>query len=259
MKRKCTLHNAVTITQGVLKDWQPFEAFHYRRGPLGVVDKVFVMRRKGEPVGIIIYGMPVPNIAMRNQVTRGRYTGSGRLMSLGLLNAELRTIKRVVIDPQYRGAGLGRRLVCETLERAGTVLVEAVAVMGRVNSFLERAGMAGYPQSPPEKSIRLQGALDAVGIQRRQVACSYQLTQAIAQLPNGDRQFIMAELRLFAQAYCHNERQRKIIDDSHESIKRYAKITVAHLNSTGIYYLWKRNTQTGATYENETDPFRETC
>lgn len=259
MKRKCTLHNALTITQGTLKDWQPFESFHYRRGPVGVVDKVFVMRRKGERVGIILYGMPVPNIAMRNRVTRGRYTGSGRQISLSLLNAELRTIKRVVIAPQYRGAGLGCRLVRETLERAGTVLVEAVAVMGRVSVFLERAGMAGYAQSRPEKSIRLQGALDAVGIQRRQVACSCQLTEALELLSEGDRQFIMAELRLFAQAYYHNERQRKILDDSHEGIKRYAKITVEHLNSTGMYYLWQKNTLTGAPHENETDPFRETC
>ena len=65
-------------------------------------------------------------------------------MGLKLLNGEMRCISRVVIEPRFRGIGLGRYLVAETLARAGVELVEAMAAMGQVNPFFERAGMRRY-------------------------------------------------------------------------------------------------------------------
>jgi hypothetical protein len=53
---------------------------------------------------------------------------------------------------------LGAKLVGETLARAGTPCVEAVAVMARYNPFFEKAGMRRIAESKP--SVHVTAALE---------------------------------------------------------------------------------------------------
>jgi hypothetical protein len=66
---------------------------------------------------------------------------------------ELSTISRVVVHPKYRGIGLGKKLVAETLPLAGTQCVEAVAVMARYNPFFEHAGMQRIAENKPNPRL----------------------------------------------------------------------------------------------------------
>ena len=159
----CSVKGGIRYVRADLHSWRQLCGFHYRTGRLGCVDAVFAAEflglgprpGKGHPwrglirpprtVGVLVVSHPVPNVAVRNVATGGRYTGlRGRRMVLDLLNQELRTISRVVVHPQFRGMSLSCELVSYALPRIGTVYVEALSVMGRVNPFFERAGMIRY-------------------------------------------------------------------------------------------------------------------
>ena len=80
------------------------------------------------------------------------------------VNERMVCIRRVIIEPRYRGLGLARRLVAETMPMTGSPMVEAVSVMGRVHPFFERAGMQAFAPTPDAKTERMAAALEAVAI-----------------------------------------------------------------------------------------------
>jgi ABC-type lipoprotein export system ATPase subunit/GNAT superfamily N-acetyltransferase len=131
----------VTIEEGTTADWRAFSAYHYKSRHPGAVDRVFVMKMHGEPVGVAVYAYPQRQLRLRNLATCGRYTGSLTASErLRLLNREVRVLSRCVLDPRLRGLGLGARLVRETAPRLGVPFVECLAVMGGTNRFLDSAG-----------------------------------------------------------------------------------------------------------------------
>lgn len=64
----------------------------------------------------------------------------------------------MVVHPKYRAVDLGVKLVNETLERAGKVCVEALAVTAKYNPFFERTGMQEIAESKPNSNV-----LEAIG------------------------------------------------------------------------------------------------
>jgi hypothetical protein len=127
------------IERGTVRDYADFASMHYRRrNQVSFVDKVYVLREGigGEPLGVVVYGYPALELALRNRVTCGRFVGRAKQ-----LNRELRVLKRLVIHPDVRGCGLGHWLVRRTLDLVGVKFVECLAAMGLVNPVLEKAGM----------------------------------------------------------------------------------------------------------------------
>jgi len=246
-KRRCSLYRGITIEKGEMSDWKGLAEFHYRGHTLGPVDKVFVMRNKEvrslesgvkrqeirtrrEKVGVIVYGMPIAELRARNVVLQRRYGGfADRRMGLRLLNQEMRCISRVVIHPQYRGIGLGAHLVRETLPQAGTRMVEALAMMGRVNPFFERAGMKRYEGVVSAAAERLLEALREVGIEKNQLTDPGRLREAIGVLEQEEKQFIKREIGKYAESYMQ---RKKKVDE--------IELAVEHVLRRPVYYLWKR-------------------
>lgn len=141
----------VVVERGALEDWRRFEAFHYKGANPGAVDAVFVMKLHGRPVGVAVYSYPRKRLRLRNHVTGGRYKGGLTARERVLrLNREVRALSRCVIDPRYRGLGLGAELARRSAERMDFPLIEALAVMGGTNRFLEKAGfrMVGRCRAP---------------------------------------------------------------------------------------------------------------
>lgn len=100
--------------------------------------KILVLWHGAEPIGICVFCSPALSLRPRN-----RYFGlSGqrtRLTSRSL-NQQLVTLSRVVLHPKYRGVGLASHFVRRCCELSGWPWVEALAEMGRINPFFERAG-----------------------------------------------------------------------------------------------------------------------
>ena len=154
---------------------------------------------------------------------------------LTLLNREVRTISRVVVPPQFRGLGLAHRLVSHALPRVGTAYVEAIAVMGEINPFFERAGMVRYQVAPSQETTRLRAALESVGITDQQCTDLSSLTSSIAQLSTHQKAFVGDEMERWYRRRYH---RRWSTADSEIPAKRVTQ----HLRGQPLYFLWHNNT-----------------
>jgi len=271
--RRCSLWSGVRLGEADMGAYRALSRFHYRASTAGAVWKVYAWwwrpvgggagifgkgwsggGQRGDSgsgeynadgervVGVIVYAMPVPNVRLRNQATGGRYTGwSDRGTALRLLNAEVRCISRVVIHPQFRGMGLATELVERTLGQAGTVLVEALAAMGRVNPFFERAGMGRYEGPGSLAGERVRAALEAVGLEAwgGEAGCRGEeggVWRAVARLGQVERDLLEREMRRFCVG--RGRRGRRLA--SGEFDEAMVDYVVRQALVRPVYYLWRR-------------------
>lgn len=169
--RYCSLLKYVTLCPGTIADYHRLSRYHYRDACLGPVAAVWTLRQhiplmhlEHAVIGVIVYTYPAPNCAARNAVLGPQFSSSDRAQSLRQLNQSIRTISRVVIDPAWRGLGLAAWLVRRTLPRLNVPYIESLAVMGRFNPFLEKAGMKRYPTPDNKKTLRLALLLSELNI-----------------------------------------------------------------------------------------------
>jgi hypothetical protein len=76
----------------------------------------------------------------------------GRPAALSLVNEHMACIRRVIIEPRYRGLGLANWPMAETMPLGGTAMVEAVSVMGRVHLSWNRGGDADVCPRPENRT-----------------------------------------------------------------------------------------------------------
>jgi GNAT superfamily N-acetyltransferase len=151
-KRNCTITRDLRIAPAGADAYHKLAHFHYRDGRLGPFVAIYALdeshplrNRLQKTVGVIVYTMPAPSLELRNKATGGFFTGlGGRANQLQIVNENIRCISRVIIEPRYRGLGLASRLVRETMPMLNMPVIEAMAVMGAVNPFFEKAGMKAY-------------------------------------------------------------------------------------------------------------------
>ena len=255
-KRQCSLRQQLEIVPADMTAWHSLSEYHYRSHRLGPIDKIFAIRfkpstqpkrnisftRSGSvcPIGVIVYSLPVKNIALRNQATNNRYIGLGdRKATLQLLNKEIRCVHRIVIQPQFRGIGLGAWLVRETLPQAGTVFVEALAVMGQINPFFVKAGMTRYDGPNRPGSERILEAFRHIEISQKQLVDTKQLLNAIATLNKDKQKFIRTEMQRFAMRFSRRLRREKQPKHDPQTTELTANIVVEHAIARPIYFLWQ--------------------
>jgi len=147
--RGCSITKDLEVVRGELNDYERLAGFHYRERKAGPFAGIFALRAKGhlagrsgvKTVGVIVYRMPSMSCELRNAATGGVFAGFDRVTGLSLVNKNVRCISRVIIEPRFRGIGLANWLVRETMAEMGVAVVEAIAEMGMVNPFFEKAGM----------------------------------------------------------------------------------------------------------------------
>ncbi|MBE3071110.1 MAG: hypothetical protein IMZ66_12815 [Planctomycetes bacterium] len=188
-------------------------------------------------MGVIVFSRSPLSLAGRNRATGGRYSaaGMGRVMTAALVNRELRIVSRVVITPNWRGLGLAERLVRETLPRVGTPYVEALAAMGHVHPFFERAGMTAYPQPPSREGQRLLAAMETAGLARTDRRSGPALAAAIERLDAPMQRFLLAEIARWGRSYLGAKNHRTNRPDA----ARLCELVARHLDGVPVYYLWR--------------------
>jgi len=165
--------NSIRIQRGSRSDYLALASFHYKGAHPGAITSVFsavheaptvigrYLAREAERcvIGVLVRSLPHLGCSLRDRATHGRYRGLGGKASASLINREVRTISRVVIDPRWRGVGLAVQLVKHALLQPETVFTEALAAMGHVHPFFERAGMQRYERPPRPEHARMIDAL----------------------------------------------------------------------------------------------------
>lgn len=191
-------------------------------------------------VGAAVLSMPALRGRQRDAALDRRYAAirSARQRAR-MLNDELRCISRVVVHPQFRGLGLAVKLVRRVLRDAPTPLVEALAAMGHVHPFFEKAGMTAYRRPPHPYDARLADALATAGIDRASLMQDDEAQRLILRLPQPRRCWIERELRRWRQHAVRGEARDG--DDSQANLRAARQ----RLFCEPVYYLYARKDGTG--------------
>jgi GNAT superfamily N-acetyltransferase len=153
------------IRPGTISDYHALSRFHYRAARPATIARILVIDVSlSDTVGVLTVSMPTLNGRWRDLAWPDRFRSRDRAADTARINRELRTISRVIIDPRYRGLGLAAALVRAYLARPLTPATEAVAAMGAISPFFERAGMMPYTLAPHAREQRLAHALQATEI-----------------------------------------------------------------------------------------------
>ena len=239
--------DALRLEEGSSRDYRQLSSYHYKGHQPGAVTKVYrlvhraptvVGRYLSRPdettvVGALTRSLPHLACALRDHATAGRYRGLGAKASAHLVNREFRTISRVVIDPQWRGLGLSVRLMVHALAHPETIFTEALAAMGRVHPFCERAGMTRYDRPPHPAHARLLDALDHLGISPATLASTRAVRGHLDRCTETQQRWIERELKRWYRTGCHkvNVRIDRVqLDDLLHAARE-------HLLVQPIYYL----------------------
>lgn len=170
----------VNIHPGTLADYRPFADLHYRAGRPATCVRVLVARLEAlaEPAGVLVVSMPTLNGAWRSLAWPGEYDNS-RPGALTRLNAEVRCISRVIVDPRCRARGVAGALVRAYLARPLTRRTEAIAAMGAACPLFLRAGMREWCPPPARRDVRLIDAIESIEGLRPWMLADVQDTLAI--------------------------------------------------------------------------------
>jgi ABC-type ATPase with predicted acetyltransferase domain len=108
---------------------------------------VILLWHAAEPVGVCVFAAPVGAAAMRS-----RYfglSGARTRTALSALNEKVWVLRRVVLHPAYRGAGIATAFVRRACRLCPADWVEVLAAMGHANPVFERAGFARVGAARP--------------------------------------------------------------------------------------------------------------
>ena len=237
-ERECTVTKYLEIVCGGLAEYNYLSRFHYRQNFACPHVAIYVMKdmhparaRVAGVVGVIVYTMPAPQVALRNAATGGVFCGFGdQRLQLQMVNKYVRCISRVIIEPRYRGLGLASWLVVETMPRLGVAVIEAMAVMGAVHPFFEKAGMKRYEAKPTAGGVQLIEALGMVGINEQEFIDPQRVQDKFDSLTGCEADFIEQQIAGFLQHYGKRSRMAGGIERT-----RYV---LGKLNPRPVYYIW---------------------
>lgn len=235
------LETHLTLRPGTIADYATLAQHHYRAARPATIARILTLdasrrtasqRFRGESgtsggsggVAVLIESMPALACRLRDLALNDRHRHRPHL-----LNAEVRCISRVIVHPQWRGLGLAVRLVRAALASATTPYTEALAAMGAVNPFFEKAGMTAYRRPPTECDARLTAALARAGIAPANLALLDETCARIDRLPGTLKAWLRGEIRRW-----HARTHRAKLAPDHRAILLAAR---QRLLSEPVYFL----------------------
>ena len=232
----CSVCKKLRIVPGSRADYEELAHYHYRDNRLGPFVAIFALKPAAgtdldrQAVGVIVYRMPTPAAELRNVATGDLFTGFDRATQLAILNRNVRCISRVIIEPRFRTLGLASRLVRETMPKMNVPIVEAMAVMGLVNPFFEKAGMKAFTAKMPARCVRLIEAFSMVGVEEQVLIDPQKVQTRLDRLPGAKAEFIELETKRFLQSYGNHR-----YSDAGLERTRYV---LSKLTLRPVYYIW---------------------
>jgi hypothetical protein len=234
---QCTVVRKLKIETGTIEDYKQLARYHYREGRLGPYSNIFAVKAEKMPgvlrrqtVGAIVYAAPAMAVELRNVALGGILSNISQRDKLSFINNNIRNISRVVLEPRFRGLGLAARLVRETLHLVDIPIVEALAVMGHVNPFFEKAGMKAYVGKEPLRCVQLIEAFSAVGITKEILIDPQTVQQKLDKLAKQENEFIEQQVKIFLQSYGTRRNMPSGIERT--------EFVLSKLTQRPVYYVW---------------------
>jgi GNAT superfamily N-acetyltransferase len=149
------LPGKLVLEPGIPRDYRALEQFHYlpkRPATWAGVWRIRYGQNDDERlVGVGVLSYPTARCSERERFFGHSHDPSGEHVRFA--NANLRTISRVIVHPQFRSLGLSTVLVKCLIQHCPTRYVEAMARMGRAHPFFERAGMRRVEPEDPKAPV----------------------------------------------------------------------------------------------------------
>ncbi|MBN2020000.1 MAG: hypothetical protein JW749_07235 [Sedimentisphaerales bacterium] len=256
----CTITRNLEIVAGTKADYKSLARYHYREHQLGPYCAIYALKgrfrtsTRFETVGVIVYATPTAGAQMRDAATGGVLRGLDKCTRLKLINKNIRTIRRVIIEPRFRSLGLAARLVSDTMPLMNVPFIEALAVMGQVNPFFEKAGMTRLDPSVSPDCARLIAAFGAVGVDEQDLIDPDVVQQKLDKLLTaehaenaekrkiknnlcglcglrGEYEFIEHEMSRFLQSFGRRRLMPPGLDRT--------KFILSKLTDRPVYYFWQ--------------------
>jgi len=236
--RKCSICKKLQIVPGKVDDYKQLAHYHYRDTRPGPFAAIFALKPNStraapsgvKTVGVIVYTMPSPAVELRNVATGNLFAAFDRATQLSLLNKNIRCISRVIIEPRFRALGLASRLVRETMPQMNVPIIEAMAVMGLVNPFFEKAGMKALAAKAPARCVQLTEALNMVGVEKEELIDPQKIQRKLDRLPVAGAEFIELQIKRFLQSYGKRRYSQAGLEQT-----RYI---LSKLTFRPVYYIW---------------------
>jgi ABC-type transport system involved in cytochrome c biogenesis ATPase subunit len=155
----------ITYEPGTIDDYHALKHHHYLGADPASIARIDRAMRTC-PVtytrilaGVLVVAYPTLNASWRDRAWPGRYTTACKSTNAKRVNAELRRLSRIIIDPRSRSLSIASTLVRNYLANPLTPATEALAAMGSVSPFLHAAGMTEYPVPQAPNDLRLLDCL----------------------------------------------------------------------------------------------------
>lgn len=239
---ECSVVSQLEFVRADIAAYRALARYHYRDGALGPYCAIYALaerclrwRKTAAYAGVIVIAPAPLNCAARRAATGDFFAGHSKAHTLALLNAHVRRISRVIVEPRYRGLGLGARLVRQALPLAGAAMVEAVATMGAVQPFFERAGMRAFASPPDPLREQLRQLLAEAGIDAALWVDPVAAHRHLQSLSADRRKTLDAAMRQFLSRFG----RRRTMPDTPD---RTAFI-LNRLCQTPTYYAWHNPTR----------------
>lgn len=206
---RCSIVKNLEITKGSIADYHQLSIYHYRESAMGPYAAIFALRPTGPLktklrngiAGVIVYTMPTPANQLRSCALVGLLSNLDRQTRLAVINRNIRTISRVIIEPRFRSLGLATKLVADTMYMMDVPVIEAMAVMGHVNPFFRKAGMNEYNAQPTKETVQLIEAFDYIGIWKETLLYPEKVHSFIENTDSRKKAFIERQIQQFLQSY----------------------------------------------------------
>jgi len=236
--QNCSLCSQLQLAPATTQDYRQLARYHYLDGDPGPIVATFALKPvsglarvlRSQPVGIIVYALPIPEMRLRSLATRSLFSGFDRSTKTALINKTICRIARVIIDPRFRGLGLATRLVRETMPKLNVPVIEALAVMGKVNPFFEKAGMQPFtaPLSPP--TVEFLEAMCMVGIPETEFVDPRKVQEKLDMLSPAEAGLIESSAKRFLKG--HGDRL-----NMPPGLNR-TRYILSRIAFAPVYYIW---------------------
>ena len=146
------------LREGKVSDWPYFAKWHYRGHGIGPVRRVNLLFHGDQKVGICIFGFGPLASSHRN-----RLFGLGGKMSSArarVINNNFACVSRLVLDPRYRGAGIGGWFLRTACEAAPWPWIELISEMANLVPFHQAAGFVQTGRADRKRPGEIGQTLD---------------------------------------------------------------------------------------------------
>lgn len=160
----------IKIEHASRNDYNDIKHYHYinHNSPVTNTNNIFKMVLYGEMIGIILYSYPSFLSSGRNIVMENKYQYIKGEKHNNNLNKEVRVISRIILVPSFRGLGLAKKLINNTIlimkeQHQELKLIELISVMTNYNDFVKNSNMKyiEYENKHLQKTINI---INSIGI-----------------------------------------------------------------------------------------------